>query len=113
MHPSERMFQVIVLGGVVLAGGPAGCSGSVATLPEPDDAGHRPDAFPQETAQRLDAQVDPDAFPQEGPAPPPLADAAPSSDGGSPCIFPQETGGWLPDGCAPYDGGFPQETAQP
>jgi hypothetical protein len=106
----DRMFQVIVLGGMALAAAPAasgfalGCGGAVATPPTPEsqdsgfpvegaqviDSGAGVDTgFPQETAQALDsgtfADTGVDAFPQEGP--PQLLDSGSLLDTG----FPQET----------------------
>lgn len=123
MPTVNRMFRVIVAGGIALSattpGLIAGCGGSVST--SSSDAGHgadgfpvegvdasRLDAFPQETAQQPDAfpqetgqQVD--AFPQEGPA---FVDAGFDA-------FPQEgpniEAGFFDAG----EAGFPQETASP
>jgi hypothetical protein len=109
MRQADKMFQVIVAGGIALAT-PAvaaatvgGCGGSTTTA---SDAGFpqetaQPDAFPQETGAQ------PDAFPQEGPPPPPdassevdAADGAVPLDAGddAPC-FPQETALPLDSGC--------------
>jgi hypothetical protein len=117
MPPSDRMFQVIVLGGIVLVG-PAACGGSVET--PSNDAGERVDAFPQETAQVVDARApvgdahaEPDGFPQETGARTDgggIADAAADRT----CIFPQETDSTWPDACVPETpDAFPQETASP
>jgi hypothetical protein len=76
MHPVDKMFRVIVVGGVALtaATSPAavGCGGATTSPANAHDAGHdagfpmetapAPDAFPTETAQLYDA------FPTEGPA---------------------------------------------
>jgi len=108
MKSADRMFRVLVLGGIALTA----CGGSVTTPSSGTDSGTgqdgfpqegpaQPDAFPSETAQQVDA------FPSEGPA---YIDAGVDSaaDGGSDA-FPQE-------GPAPLDSGsdvpcFPQETA--
>lgn len=122
MPTVDRMFRVIVAGGIALsAAAPAlvvGCGGSVSSLPS--DAGHGgdafpvegpapgPDAFPQETAQFVDA------FPQEGiDASVHLADA-----GGDEDVFPQEgpnieAGFFFDTGAPDADAGFPFETAAP
>jgi hypothetical protein len=97
MSSVDRMFRVIVAGGVALtaagSGVIAGCGGSATTsigdsgFPQegnapvdgfPQETGYAPDGFPSETATQLDANVieagdagghdaDADAFPQEGP----------------------------------------------
>jgi hypothetical protein len=122
MPTVDRMFRVIVAGGIALAattpGLVVGCGGSVSTTAS--DAGRgadafpvegpaqEPDAFPQETATELDA------FPQEGPAPLDSGfDARMRDAGGEEDAFPQEG----PTLDAAFfdagDGGFPHETATP
>ncbi len=99
----DRMFQVIVLGGIALATVQvAACGGSVDS---PTDAGS--DAFPQEGPAPL-TDSGTDAFPQEGPIV--LVDSG-SIDAGSDA-FPQEGPAPLDSGSS-LDGGFPQETAAP
>jgi hypothetical protein len=115
MPTVDRMFRVIVAGGIALSattpGLVAGCGGSTSTTTS--DAGHgadafpvegpapQPDAFPQETAQLVDA------FPQEG------ADVRVVDAGGDEDVFPQEgpniEAGFLDSS----EAGFPQETASP
>ena len=121
MPTVDRMFRVIVAGGVALAattsGLVAGCGGSVSTTASdagpgadafPTEGPALPDAFPQETAQEVDA------FPLEGA--PPLDsgfDARVVDAGGDEDAFPQEG----PNVDAAFfdasDGGFPHETATP
>jgi hypothetical protein len=123
MPTVDRMFRVIVAGGIALSSGApglvVGCGGSVSTLPS--DAGHGadafpaegpapypPDAFPQETAQLLDA------FPQEG-IDASVRETGGGSDGGGPDVFPQE-GPNIEAGifdAAGQPDGFPIETAAP
>jgi hypothetical protein len=136
MPTVDRMFRVIVAGGIALAGGaPAlvvGCGGSVST--SASDAG--PDGFPQETAGPLrdassqDAGSDVDAFPQEGPPPPVdagldghVADAGADVDAWFPQEGPNIEAGFFDTGhpetssgggdAAGLPDGFPQETASP
>jgi hypothetical protein len=135
MPPTDRMFHVIVAGGIALVAVPTaaatGCGGAVST--SAGDAGSHPDAFPVEGPAYYDA------FPQEGP-PPPFdagldADASQVLDAGSDIdAFPHEgpnieagffdTGtldtGALDSGAgddasdaASAPDGFPQETAVP
>jgi hypothetical protein len=88
------MFRVIVAGGIALTatapGLVAGCGGSVATAADGGGADSFPvegvDAFPQETAQQVDA------FPQEGPPPPMEAglDARIVDSGADQDAFPHE-----------------------
>jgi hypothetical protein len=136
MANADRMFRVIVLGGIALAATAAastvGCGGAVSSS---SDGGPTSDAFPfegamdafpQETAQQVDA------FPQET-APPPLVDSG--ADAGFDA-FPQEGPAFIDSGvdAFPQEGppplfdsgvvdatgsdapgladGFPQETAQ-
>ncbi len=122
MPTVDRMFRVIVAGGIALSasapGLVVGCGGSVSSLPS--DAGHGadafptegpapgPDAFPQETAQLVDT-----GFPQEG-----LDTSVPFVDGGGDeDAFPQEgpnfEAGSFDTGAPDADGGFPIETAAP
>jgi hypothetical protein len=110
MGQVDKMFQVIVAGGIALAtpavtAAVAGCGGSTTTASDggfPTEGPQAADGFPQETAAQ------PDAFPQEGP-PPQLdsglvvdaSDAAAATDGetsDAPC-FPQETALPLDSGC--------------
>lgn len=115
----DKMFRVIVAGGIALSasapGLVVGCGGSASTPAAHDGGGSDAfpvegpvardasgnDAFPQETAQALDG------FPQEGPDVH-VADAG--LDG-----FPQE-GPVAVDASSGGDGGFdgfPMETASP
>jgi hypothetical protein len=120
MNHAEKMFHVIVLGGIALAAplatmGVTACGGSVTEVGDGDggtpfpqetaspmDASARrdgatplPDAFPAETATQIDATPPGfDAFPQEGPPPPP-----PPPDAGSDGCFPAETALPLDSGC--------------
>ncbi|HEX3346045.1 MAG TPA: hypothetical protein VHS09_15785 [Polyangiaceae bacterium] len=129
MPTVDRMFRVIVAGGIALSasapGLVVGCGGSVSTLPS--DAGHgsdafpqegpppyEPDAFPQETAQLVDA------FPQEGIDASMLGDAGSHGDAAqdvSPDVFPQEgpnlEAGSFDSSFSDADAGFPFETASP
>jgi len=132
MPTIDRMFRVIVAGGIALSatapGLVAGCGGSVSTVA--NDAG--PDRFPVEGPVRQDAGSLPetgqgDGFPQEGPPPfeagvdAPVLDAAGDEDG-----FPHEgpnieagffdtsqpeTG--LDNDASAAPDGFPHETASP
>jgi len=137
MPTVDRMFRVIVAGGIALSatapGLVAGCGGSVATMTSdggPDSfpvegPPSLPDAFPQETAQQVDA------FPQEGP---PVfeagsdagVDARLGDAGGDQDAFPHEgpnlEAGFFdtshPEASSDADAaagpdGFPQETAAP
>jgi hypothetical protein len=126
MPTVDRMFRVIVAGGIALTATTpavvAGCGGSVTTTPS--DAGHgadtfpvegpaQLDAFPQETAQPLDAFPQEtgqplDAFPQEGPDVGVKADA-----GGDEDVFPQEGPNLEAGSVDASEAGFPQETASP
>lgn len=118
MPTVDRMFRVIVAGGIALSatapGVVVGCGGSTSTLPS--DAGHggdafpaegpyQGDAFPSETAQQVDA------FPQEG------IDASVRDTGTSPDVFPQEgpnlEAGVFDTAAPDADAGFPFETAAP
>ncbi|HEY8039696.1 MAG TPA: hypothetical protein VIF15_07875 [Polyangiaceae bacterium] len=99
MDRVDRMFRVIVAGGIALAatapGLVAGCGGSVATTGGGDGGGTdafpqegpaQADAFPQETGAFVDVYVESsaDAFPQEGPPlPPDSGTDAPLVDTGS------------------------------
>ncbi|HEY6459043.1 MAG TPA: hypothetical protein VIY73_02800 [Polyangiaceae bacterium] len=132
MASIDKMFRVIVAGGVALAAAaPAavvGCGGSVAT--HDGDAGfpqegppppYSPDAFPSETASFVDAfpqetgyaaeasakdgavvDAGTDAFPQEGPS----TEAGFFDTGALDAGSGNETG-------ADADAGFPFETAAP
>jgi hypothetical protein len=115
MPTVDRMFRVIVAGGIALTattpGLVAGCGGSTTT--PTSDAGHgadafpaegpapQADAFPQETGQQLDA------FPQEG------VDARVVDAGGDADVFPQEGPNVEAGFVDANDAGFPQETASP
>ena len=130
MPTVDRMFRVIVAGGVALtaagSGVVAGCGGSETTITGGGDSGKgpdgvssgdgfpnegfvAPDAFPQETGQQLDG------FPQEG------IDAAISDSGRDADAFPQEgpnvEAGFVDsshsDAGTDADAGFPFETASP
>jgi hypothetical protein len=93
MKSADRMFRVLVLGGIALTacGGTTVTSSADSGTPAdgfPQEGPQQVDAFPTETAQQVDAfpaetaqQVD--AFPMEGPA---FIDAGQDA----PC-FPQET----------------------
>lgn len=122
MPTVDRMFRVIVAGGIALSaaapGLVVGCGGSVSTTPS--DGGHgadsfpvegpaqQPDAFPQETAQQADA------FPQEGPAFVEAGvDARILDSGGDEDVFPQEGPNIEAGFLDASDAGFPQETASP
>jgi hypothetical protein len=122
MPTVDRMFRVIVAGGIALSattpGLVAGCGGTTATTTS--DAGHgadafpvegpapQPDAFPQETGQQLDA------FPQEGPAFVEAGvDALVLDSGGDEDVFPQEGPNIEAGSLDANDAGFPQETASP
>jgi len=101
MKSADRMFRVLVLGGIALTacGGATVTSSADSGAPAdgfPQEGPQQVDAFPMETAQQVDAfpaetaqQVD--AFPMEGPA---FIDAGQDAtqDAGqdAPC-FPQET----------------------
>jgi hypothetical protein len=122
MSTVDRMFRVIVAGGVALTaalpGVVVGCGGSIGNVSGdaggdhdraadafPQEGPAQFDAFPQETGQQIDAFpqegfVEPDAFPQEGPA---QLDAGLDAD----------TGDAGADAAADADAGFPFETAQP
>jgi hypothetical protein len=124
MPTVDRMFRVIVAGGIALSattpGLVVGCGGSTATTVG-DGGGadgfptegpyYQPDAFPQETAQQMDA------FPQEGTQ----FDAGLVDSRGDEDVFPQEgpppiDAGSLDassHGDAAAEAGFPQETASP
>lgn len=124
----ERMFQVIVLGGMALVAVPiptlvAGCGGSIA---KPDsaqpDAGHDTGSFPQEGPPSFDSgafpqetatQIDSGTFPQEGLVVP--VDSGFPQEGvdasGFDSGFPQEGPAMIDSGT--MDGSFPQETAVP
>jgi hypothetical protein len=134
MKRADRMFGVIVLGGIALTSGatPAlGCGGTVAApadaggssdafpvegiAPPPDgfpqEGPAEVDAFPMETAQLVDTGISVDAFPQEGPA---MIDSGMAFDGAVDSgadAFPQE--GPAPPEAGPVPDAFPQETAQP
>ncbi len=123
----DRMFRVIVAGGIALtaagSGVIAGCGGSDTTLaggpgrdafPDegfpsdgsahdafPNEGFGGPDGFPSETAQQLDG------FPQEG------IDAAIHDSGKDADAFPQEGPPPLEAGLSDADAGFPFETASP
>jgi hypothetical protein len=123
MPTVDRMFRVIVAGGIALSasapGLVVGCGGSVSSIPS--DAGHGADAFPtegpppladafpQETAMFVDT-----GFPQEG-----AQDAkGPDVDaGGDEDAFPQEgpnlEAGSFDTSAPDADAGFPIETAAP
>jgi hypothetical protein len=130
MPTIDRMFRVIVVGGIALSatapGLVAGCGGSVSSLPT--DAGRGADAFPaegpppqqadaffpQETAQFLDASLQKDATD---------AGVGIKDSGGDEDVFPQEgpnleagfffdTGVPGTDAAAQPDS-FPFETAAP
>jgi hypothetical protein len=133
MPPPDRMFHVIVAGGIALVALPsaaaAGCGGAVSTT---SDGGSPGDGFPAEGPAQFDA------FPQET-APPPLeagADAkadAIADAGFDADAFPHEGPNleagffdtWIPDAgladataeaggdAAGVPDGFPQETAAP
>jgi hypothetical protein len=121
MPTVDRMFRVIVAGGIALStttpGLVAGCGGATST--PISDAGHdadafpaegpaQADAFPQETAQELDA------FPQEGPvALEAGSDARFADAGGNADAFPQEGPYFEAGSLDASDAGFPQETASP
>jgi hypothetical protein len=112
MKSPDRMFRVLVLGGIALAATSAelqACGGSVATNASdggaPDtstdtnfpvegpafiDSGYVDTSFPQETGQQIDA------FPTEGPAM--LLDSGTTPESST-------------DSGSAFDG-FPQETAQ-
>ncbi len=130
MPTVDRMFRVIVAGGLALAatapGVVVGCGGSVSSLPS--DGGHGGDAFPtegpppqgdssfpQETAQFVDA------FPQEG-IDASVRDTGAKDTGGDEDVFPQEgpnlEAGFFDTGVPSTDAGdqpdgFPFETAAP
>ena len=123
MKSADRMFRVLVLGGVALTA----CGGAVTTPSSGDDSGTtqdgfptegpaQVDAFPSETAQQVDAfpsegpayvdtgvdavvdaSADADAFPMEGP--PPLDSGSTDAVADAPC-FPQETA-FSDGGCTP------------
>ena len=113
MATTDRMFQVIVLGGIALASVPlgssvVGCGGAVTSssadaafptegpAPEPDafptegPPPYSPDAFPQETATFIDSGIDSgigrDATPDAFPQEGPAM-----IDAGTQDAFPQET----------------------
>jgi hypothetical protein len=127
MPTVDRMFRVIVAGGIALSaaapGLVVGCGGSVGTLPA--DAGHGGDAFPSEGADAFPSETAQlvDAFPQEGiDSSHPVdsggvtQDAFPSETAQLVDAFPQE-GPNLEAGSADAgpnaDAGFPSETASP
>jgi len=81
MKSADRMFRVLVLGGIALTA----CGGATTTSPSggndsgsegfPQEGPAQVDAFPSETAQQVDAYLPdagqdtgPDVFPTEGPA---------------------------------------------
>jgi len=83
MPSSDRMFHVIVAGGIALVALPTaaatGCGGAVSSTATGDDGGSQHDAayrdaFPQEGF---------DAFPQEGPPPPPDSGSVDAGGDGS------------------------------
>jgi hypothetical protein len=99
MPVSERMFHVIVLGGIVLAAEGSLRCGGVAVTPSDagDDGAARPDAaFPEETAQFPDAMRELDSGG-------PIADSAtPTTDARAdarPCCFACETAVTTLDAC--------------
>ena len=108
----DRMYQVIVLGGIALAAVPSswavvGCGGAVAgpLAKEMGDSG-----FPQEGPAVLDSGADTfvafdSGFPQETAQ---LIDAGVADTGVD--VFPQEGPAMIDSGF--FDSGFPQETAQ-
>jgi hypothetical protein len=108
MSTVDRMFRVIVAGGIALTaaapGFVVGCGGSVPTTPATaSDGGHGADAFPAEGPAQQ-----PDAFPQEGidtgvNVTDAGGDEKPVDAGGDEDVFPQEG----PN----LEAGFPQETA--
>jgi hypothetical protein len=121
MKSSDRMFRVLVLGGIALTA----CGGATATGGSPSDAaggdtGNGTDGFPQE-GPPFDASIDtvaydtsmdtaplpPDAFPTEGPA---MIEASVVDAPAETSCFPRETA-IMWDGCAPIgDGGVGDAT---
>jgi hypothetical protein len=123
MPTVDRMFRVIVAGGIALSatapGLVVGCGGSIGTLPGDGGRGadsfpsegpppQQADAFPQETAQQVDG------FPQEGFYEGDTGIQVVDS-GVGPDVFPQE-GPNVEAGSFDAAGqpeGFPFETASP
>ena len=88
MPLTDRMFHVLVLGGIVLtADASLACGGDAIAPADAATDTDKGEAFPEETAQRVDAMAEPDAEAPDADAAVPV-DARPDS---RTCCFACET----------------------
>jgi hypothetical protein len=100
MPTADRMFHVLVLGGIVLtAEATAACGGEAVVPTDAATDNDRGEAFPEETGRRVDAMPETDAEAPDADAVAPV-DAHPDV---RPCCFACETAITLDAECEPED----------